>query len=140
MHKKYRKKSAPPKTEAKLSDKLRGIVHLHPNVERMADPQYGYVLSWIGEPPPAQKWWRRIFNGSSPRRRRLVLDEMGRRTVELIDGRRSVREIADTLADDFSMDRGRAREAVILFLSQLMRKNVAQVLAQAGRQDIVESA
>ncbi len=118
-----------PQNAVGITEQLRGIVHLHPGVEMQTDPRHGYVLSWTNAPPPKGNWLSRLFSNPALRRRRIALDDMGRRTVELIDGRRKIREIADALAAEFGTDRDRARAATIVFIGQLMSKNIVKVVS-----------
>lgn len=114
---------------------IRAIPHLHPQVERISDRRHGCLLSW----PVAQAAARRrtllgrLF-GTPARRRRLVLDDLGRRTVELIDGRRSLAEIAERLAQQTGHRRADMETAVLTFAGQLVRRNAAALVAPDGEE------
>ena len=109
---------------------IRAIPHLHPQVERISDRRHGCLLSW----PVAQAAARRrtllgrLF-GTPARRRRLVLDDLGRRTVELIDGRRSLAVIAAQLSQETGHTPADMEVAVLAFVSQLVRRNAAALVA-----------
>ena len=109
---------------------IRAIPHLHPQVERISDRRHGCLLSW----PVAQAAARRrtllgrLF-GTPARRRRLVLDDLGRRTVELIDGHRSLAVIAAQLSQATGHARADMEPAVLAFVGQLVRRNAAALVA-----------
>ncbi|MHC4885318.1 MAG: PqqD family protein [Planctomycetota bacterium] len=114
---------------------LGGIPHLHPNVTTGFTPRHGYTLSWVSEGAGKHlTWWRRLLAGPG-RRYHINLDEIGRRTIELIDGERSVREIAAVLAGDFELDQDKATAALIVFLTQLMQKNAIQIVQSEGEEE-----
>ena len=109
---------------------IRAIPHLHPQVERLSDRRHGCLLAW----PVAQAARRRpslldrLF-GTPVRKRRLVLDDLGRRTVELIDGRRSLAVIAARLSQETGHTPADMEAAVLAFVSQLVRRNAAALVA-----------
>jgi hypothetical protein len=49
---------------------------------------------------------------------------MGRRTVELIDGKRTVADIATDMAKQIGCDKKAMEEAILTFIAQLARRNV----------------
>jgi len=110
---------------------IRAIPHLHPQVERISDRRHGCLLAWpVAQParrrPPSLLG--RLF-GTPARRRRLVLDDLGRRTVELIDGRRSLAVIAAQLSQETGHTPADMEVAVLAFVSQLVRRNAAALVA-----------
>ena len=107
---------------------LAGVPHLHPSVECLRDRRRGFVLAWPLDPgrPPRATWLGRLLAGP-PRRHRLVLDSLGRRTVELIDGRRTLDEIAAVMARETGHGRGEMNQALLAFIGQLARRRVAAV-------------
>jgi hypothetical protein len=107
--------------------KLAGIVHLNPAAELFHEKKYGYSISWVPSAATGLSWWQRLRFIRA--RRRLALDELGRRTVELIDGRRSIEQIARALSSERSIDLDDARTGLLAFLTGLMRRNVVQVIA-----------
>ncbi len=96
-------------------------------VETLADPKHGFVLSWVAASPARKGFLGRLFPAPA-RRRRLVLDQVGRRTIELIDGGRSIGEIAAALAVEFAMERATTEEATILFFGRLLAKNIVAIV------------
>jgi hypothetical protein len=104
------------------------IPHLHPQVERIADRRLGCLLSWPIRNPRRPSLLDRIF-GTPVRRRRLVLDDLGRRTVELIDGQRSLAVIAALLAQETGHKSADMEAAVLAFVTQLVRRNAAALVA-----------
>jgi hypothetical protein len=56
--------------------------------------------------------------------RRTLLDERGSGFWELIDGERTLREIATLLRDTLHLDSAAAEEAVVLFTKMLMRRGL----------------
>jgi len=110
---------------------IRAVPHLHPQVERLSDRRHGCLLAWpIAQParrrPPSLLG--RLF-GTPARKRRLVLDDLGRRTVELIDGRRSLAVIAAQLSQATGHTPADMESAVLAFVGQLVRRNAAALVA-----------
>ena len=108
---------------------LASVPALHPNVERIVEKRYGCTLQWdLSEEQskrPRRSWFPKFFfNPSRKRRHKLVLDDMGRRTVELIDGKRTVADIAAEMAKQIGCDKKAMEEAVLSFVAQLGRRNV----------------
>ncbi len=108
---------------------LASVPALHPNVERIAEKRYGCTLQWdLSEEQskrPRRSWFPKFFfNPNRKRRHKLVLDDMGRRTVELIDGRRTVADIADEMAKQVGCENKAMQEAILTFVAQLARRNV----------------
>jgi len=115
------------------SELVSAVPELHPDVERITDPRYGCLLEWkLSEEQmerPAHSWFPRlVFRAVRNRRHRLVLDDMGRRTVELIDGRRSIAKIAATLCEKTQYpDVTKMEDAVLAFVTHLVRRNAASL-------------
>ena len=108
---------------------LASVPALHPNVERIAEKRYGCTLQWdLSEEQskrPKRSWFPKFFfNPNRKRRHKLVLDDMGRRTVELIDGKRTVADIATDMAKQIGCDKKAMEEALLTFIAQLARRNV----------------
>ena len=108
---------------------LASVPALHPNVERIVEKRYGCTLQWdLSEEQskrPRRSWFPKFFfNPTRKRRHKLVLDDMGRRTVELIDGKRTVSEIADAMAKLVGCKKKPMEDAVLAFVAQLARRNV----------------
>ncbi len=108
---------------------LASVPALHPNVERIAEKRYGCTLQWdLSEEQskrPKRSWFPKFFfNPNRKRRHKLVLDDMGRRTVELIDGKRTVADIATDMAKQIGCDKKAMEEAILTFIAQLTRRNV----------------
>ncbi len=108
---------------------LASVPALHPNVERIVEKRYGCTLQWdLSEEQskrPRRSWFPKFFfNPNRKRRHKLVLDDMGRRTVELIDGKRTVAEIAGEMTKQVGCDKKAMEEAVLSFVAQLGRRNV----------------
>ncbi len=108
---------------------LASVPALHPNVERIVEKRYGCTLQWdLSEEQskrPKRSWFPKFFfNPNRKRRHKLVLDDMGRRTVELIDGKRTVAEIAAEMARQVGCDKKAMEEAVLSYVAQLGRRNV----------------
>ena len=116
---------------------LRGVPRLNPHVERVSDRRYGCLLAWpVAEPEDQRRrgWLPRWHAKTAPRRRRrLVLDDLGRRTVELIDGRRTLAEIAAVLAHESGHDAAAMEQAVLAFIGQLVRRRAAALTAARER-------
>ncbi len=121
--------------QADATTLLRGVPQLHPQVERIGDRRYGCLLAWPVALPGAKRRKTgigRLFAGPQ-RKHRLVLDDLGRRTTELIDGRRSLSEIAAALSRETGHDRPAMEQAVLAFVGQLVRRNAAVLEDSASR-------
>ena len=108
---------------------LASIPALHPNVERIVEKRYGCTLQWdLSEEQskkPKRSWFPKFFfNPNRKRRHKLVLDDMGRRTVELIDGKRTVADISKEMAKQIGCSQKPMEDAVLAFIAQLARRNV----------------
>ena len=108
---------------------LASVPALHPDVERVVEKRYGCTLQWdLSEEQsrrPKRSWFPGFFfNPKRRRRHTLVLDDMGRRAVELIDGGRTVADIADEMAKQAGCERKAMQEAVLTFVAQLAKRNV----------------
>lgn len=114
-------------TERELSA---AVPHLHPDVKKVKDKKYGYALMWLSEPrglKPPRGWLGRVWRG--PRHRHLVvLDDAGRRAVDLIDGERNLAEIAEILAIGQTEIKTEIEKALLKFLGGLAKRNVIILL------------
>lgn len=110
---------------------LRAIPHLHPKVERISDRRYGCLLAWPVVQPEGHQPRTLLgrFFATPDRKRRLVLDDLGRRTVELMDGRRSLGDISLRLVQQTGRRREGVEQAVLAFVGQLVRRNVIALVA-----------
>ena len=59
----------------------------------------------------------------------LVLNELGRRILELMDGKRPVQEIIEQLVDEYEAARAKIEEDVLGFLYELRDSGVTEELA-----------
>ena len=110
---------------------LRAVPALHPAVERISDKRYGCLLQWklsaAQRVRPKHSWFPSFVFKRADRVHKLVLDDMGRRLVELIDGHRSIEEIAKEMCKQTGHQQKPMEEAVIAFLAQLVRRNAASI-------------
>lgn len=58
----------------------------------------------------------------------FTLNETGRSILSLLDGKRSVQEVADTLALDYAVAEEQLIEDVTSFLAELLRRNMLTVV------------
>lgn len=65
---------------------------------------------------------------TSDRTRRLKLDEVGTFVVRQIDGRRSVLEISENLAEHYRMNRREAELSTVDFFKSLAARNVISIV------------
>lgn len=76
--------------------------------------------------PLRAAWWAgalsRLFY--VPKKRRIVLDEVGRYVWELCDGTRNVRQIIQALAARYKLHRKEAEVSVVAYLRQLARRGI----------------
>lgn len=105
---------------------LRGIPALHPQVTRVSDRRFGCMLTWPAVRPGTRQRKTRLgrFLAGPVRRNRLVLDDLGRRTVELIDGNRPLSAIAATMARQTGHAPHDMEKAVLTFIGNLARRNI----------------
>lgn len=108
-------------------DCLYGVPLLHPVVECRFDPFVGYTLCWRLQGNPNANWFIKLISRAG-RRCRIQLDDFGRRSVELMDGKRTVREIAVMLAQENETEPVKTEAALLVFVTLLMRKNIVQVV------------
>ena len=111
---------------------VRHIPAIHPEVRRVSDKRYGCLLEWeLSESqrtaPKRSFFPRAFFRGRHTHR--LVLDDFGRRTVELADGERDIFEIAEALRQGTPYPQEQMEDAVLAFFGQLVRRNAASLAA-----------
>lgn len=126
----------PPESMRISKAKLLGYVpEIHPGVERISDKRFGCVLEWelsdAQRTPPKKSFFPKYFFRRQ-RCHRLVLDDFGRRTVELTDGLRTIAEIAESLRKGSTYTQEQMEDAVLAFMGQLVRRNAAS-LAPASK-------
>lgn len=68
---------------------------------------------------------------NSPRTKRLELDAMGTRAWRLMDGRRSVQQVVDAMADAYDMQPREAELSVSAFIKDLGRRGLVALHAPA---------
>ncbi len=75
--------------------------------------------------PWMAKWMQR-FKGSSPRigSRKLQLDSLGTEVWKMIDGKRTVRDIVGTFAENHQLENREAEVAVTQFLRDLGKRGL----------------
>jgi len=122
------KPAAPPAGPVvERRSQLAGVPHLNPRVETLYEKKKGFSLSWVNE-LPRQKNWLKALLIPPPRRHRLMLDNIGKRTIELIDGEHTIAQIAAQLADEFNLPPSETADALVTFIGQLMAKRVVTVV------------
>ncbi len=122
--------ASPPEGARQVSreELLAGVPTLHPAVEMMFNKRHGFHLSWANPTPPGKR--RAWFPWMRPtQRHRLALDAMGRRTVELMDGRSPLKQIAAQLAGESGHKTDDMEKALLAFVTQLVKRNAVQLVA-----------
>jgi hypothetical protein len=111
------------------SEILNAVVIMHPSVKRIKHPKHGFCLRWSNQEKRTHKerWWNFFMPSLRKRSHILILDEVGRRTVELFDGEKDLNKIAYILAGEFHFDEEEAKAAIIAFTMMLRKKNIIQV-------------
>ncbi len=111
------------------SEILNAVVIMHPSVKRIKHPKHGFCLRWANQEKKCQKerWWNFFLPSLRKRNHILILDEVGRRTIELFDGKKDLNKIADILAGEFHFDEEEAKAALIAFTMMLRNKNIIQI-------------
>lgn len=115
---------------------VRHVPEIHPEVRRVSDKRFGCLLEWELSEAQRTAPKRSFFPRSFFRRRRthrLVLDDFGRRTVELADGERDIFQIAETLRQGTPYPQEQMEDAVLAFFGQLVRRNAASLAAPAQK-------
>lgn len=79
--------------------------------------------------PVALKPWfsalaKRLGKSAQPMRRTIELDEMGSTVWDWLDGRRTVRELADRLAERYGLHGREAEVSMAAFLRELGRRGI----------------
>ena len=115
------------KRAASTSQMLAGIIHLHPAIQKIKHPKFGFTLSWKDPGKDKKSLWSIIMPDLTRRNHLIELDEVGRRVVELIDGIKSIDEISQIIAEEFDFDIDQARAALLTFTTMLIKKNIIQV-------------
>lgn len=102
------------------------IPELHPSVRRVSDKRFGCLLEWElseGQRTAPKKSFFPKYFFRQQRTHRLVLDDFGRRTIELVNGKRSLFEIASKLRENTSYTQEQLENAIIDFFGQLVSRN-----------------
>lgn len=106
------------------------IPEIHPEVRRISDKRYGCLLEWdlsdAQRVAPKKSFFPKFFF-TQKKSHRLVLDDLGRRTVDLTNGQRSISEIAAELQRGTTFSQKQLEDAVLSFVGQLIRRNVASL-------------
>lgn len=76
--------------------------------------------------PLRAAWWARLLSRLFyvPKKRRVVLDEIGSYVWGLCDGRRNIRDIIQALAGRYKLHRKEAEVSVVAYLRQLARRGI----------------
>lgn len=78
-----------------------------------------------------------LFSGfvREPQEKKIVLDAIGSYVWELIDGERSLSEIADIVAQRFMFHRREAQMSLLAYIQMLAERGLVTLLAPAPSQD-----
>lgn len=120
----FRKRPPAPSLSREAALGLTPVPHQDVLAEDLpgGDVMLVYPLRWR---PWMTQLAQRLGGGTSaPPMRRIQLDEMGSRTWRLMDGRRSVREIAHALSGRYRLPREEAEMAVSQFIRELGRRGL----------------
>jgi hypothetical protein len=120
----FRKRSAPHALTREAALDLKPVPHRE--VRAAAQPSGDLLLVYPLRLPPwmaqlAQRLGRRHNVAAT---RKLQLDELGSRTWQLMDGYRSVRDIAAALSTHYRLPRGEMELALSRFLRELGRRGL----------------
>lgn len=114
------------------------VPELHPEVEKITDPRHGCLLEWrlteSQRVAPKRSFFPKYFFREK-RRHRLVLDDFGRRMVDLTDGKRSIRQISEALLEGTQYAPMQMEDAILSFVGQLVRRNVMTLAPPSGKKD-----
>lgn len=96
-------------------------------------------LEWSIEPTgeTAVTVKRRGFFGTKAKK--YVFDEIGSYVLRLMDGRRTLREIAQILASEKNMDIRQAEASLVSYVNQLQSRGVIKLLPAGGNVKICRS-
>jgi hypothetical protein len=120
----FRKRPAPPSLTREAALALKPVPHRE--IRAAAQPSGDLLLVYPLRLPPwmaqlAQRLGGRQTVGAT---RKLQLDELGSRTWQLMDGYRSVRDIAQTLSTQYRLPQAEMELAVSRFLRELGRRGL----------------
>ncbi len=106
------------------------VPELHPNVRKIADKKRGCLLEWDltdeQRTPPKKSFFPKYFF-KNQKVHKIVLDDFGRRAVELIDGKRSISAIAEKLREGMIYNQEQMEDAIIAYLGQFVRRNIVTI-------------
>lgn len=79
--------------------------------------------------PLRQTWWAKALSRFLyvPRKRKVVLDEIGSFVWDLCDGQHDIRQIVQALSTRYKLHRKEAEVSVVAYLRQLARKGIIGV-------------
>lgn len=89
-------------------------------------------LEWSIEPTGETSVMVKRKSFFGPRVKKYVFDEVGSYVLRLMDGRRTLREIAQILASEKNMDVRQAELSLISYVNQLQSRGVIKLLPPAG--------
>jgi len=83
-----------------------------------------------------------LFSGfvKEPTERKIVLDRIGGFVWELIDGERTVSEIADQVSERFKLHRREAQTSLLAYLQMLASKGLVALVAPSTLQGSAETS
>lgn len=104
-------------------DPLLAVPHVAPGVEAKRDAAGRFqVRRELPDLPGWREWLARRFG--LRRAVRIDLDEQGSRFWDLMDGRRSLAEMVESLKREQGADDAESRKAVVLFTKALMLRHL----------------
>ena len=83
-----------------------------------------------------------LFSGffREPTERKIILDAVGSFVWELMDGERTVGEIAERVSERFKLHRREAQTSLLAYLQMLASKGLIALIAPSAPQSRVEGA
>ena len=106
---------------------LKYIPKLHPGIRRVVSHRHGPMLEWEltdeQSAPPKKSFFPKFFFKSG-RTHRIVLDDLGRRIIKVVDGEKSIAEIAEIVGKGLPYPERQFQDAVLSFLGELVRRSV----------------
>lgn len=89
-------------------------------------------LEWGVEPTGEMSVTVRRKSFLGPRAKKYVFDEVGSYVLRLLDGRRTLREVAQILAFEKNMDIKQAEISLVTYINQLQSRGAVKLLPASG--------
>jgi hypothetical protein len=121
-----KRKLTKPKPAPDRQRALRGIPVILPGIT--SEEREGERMVYIPRQAYARGLMRKLLKAPPPEPGRVLLDDLGNTVWDLIDGKRTVKEIAERFAREKQLHPREAEASVIAFLQMLMKRNIIGIM------------